>query len=113
MMMKNFPRSGEFDDVDSVQNDDDFSSSQELHGRSNDIDEDSNHFPIEFNISLNGEIKNENDDGPRNEDHVLSHQSVTIWGGQHSLVWSPSNVEYDYNGPVKRIFLIEMIMIFL
>jgi hypothetical protein len=92
----NFPPSGEFNGIDSVQDDDDFSSSEDLHGRSNDIGEDGNHFPTEFDIPLNDEIRNEDDDGPRNEDHVLSHSSATIQGG-HSLVGSPNNVEYDYS----------------
>jgi len=92
-----FPPNGEFDGVDSVQDDDAFSSSEDLHGRSNDIDDDVNNFPIEFYIPLNDEIINEDDDGPRSEDRVLSHPNATIWGSQHSLDGSPNNVECDYN----------------
>jgi hypothetical protein len=97
LMMKTFLQVEEFNGIDSVQDDDDFPSSEDLHGRSNDIGEDGNHFPTEFDIPLSDEISNEDDDGPRNEDHVLSHSSVTIQGGQHSLVGSPNNVEYDYS----------------
>ena len=62
--------------------DDDFPSSEYFHGRSNDIGEDDNHFSSDFDIPLMNKIINE-DDGPRNEDHVLNHSVATNEGDRH------------------------------
>jgi hypothetical protein len=51
----------------------------------------------DFDISLLNEIINEDDDGPRNGDHVLNHSGATNQGDQQSLVRSPRNSMYDYS----------------
>ena len=81
--------------LDSLMGDDDFPSSEYFHGRSNDIGEDGIHFSSEFDIHIINEIINEDDDGPRNEYHVLSHSAATNQGDCHSLVRSPDNVFLD------------------
>jgi hypothetical protein len=64
--------------------DDDFPSSEYFHGRSNYIGEHGNHVSIDFDIPLMNKINNE-DDGPRNEYHVLNHLAATNQYNQHSL----------------------------
>jgi hypothetical protein len=91
----NFSPSEDLNGIDSLKGDDDFPSSEYFHGRSNDIGEDGNHFSSEFDIPLINEIINEDDDGPRNEDHVLNHSAATNQGDRHSLVQSPDNVLLD------------------
>jgi hypothetical protein len=61
----------------------------------NDIGEDGNHFSGEFDIPLIIGIINEDDDGPRNEDHVLNHLVAKNQGDQLCLVRSPDNVFLD------------------
>jgi hypothetical protein len=67
---------------------------QVFYGRSNDIGEDGNHLSSDFYILLMNEIINE-DDGPRNEYHVLNNSIATNQGDQHSLVQCPDNVFLD------------------
>jgi hypothetical protein len=74
--------------------DDDFTSSEYFHGRSNGIGEDGNHFSSDYYIPFMNNIINE-DDGPRNEYHVLNHSTATYQGDRHSLVQSPDNVFLD------------------
>ena len=74
--------------------DDNFPSREYIHGRSNDIGEDGNHVSSDFDIPLMNKIINE-DDGPRNEDHVLNHSTATNQGDRCSLVQSPENVFPD------------------
>jgi hypothetical protein len=52
-------------------------------------------FSSEFDIPLINEIINEDDDEPRNEDHILNNSTTTNQGDQHSLVRSPDNVLLD------------------
>jgi hypothetical protein len=89
-----FSPSENLNGIDSLMGDDDFPSSEYFHGRSNDIGEDGNHVSSDFDIPLMNEIINE-DDGPRNEDHVLNHSTATNQGDRHSLVQSPDNVLLD------------------
>jgi hypothetical protein len=73
-------------DIDSLKGDDDFPSSEYFHGISNHIGEDGNHFFSDFDIPLIDKIINEDDDGIKNDDHVLNHLVATNQGGRHSLV---------------------------
>jgi hypothetical protein len=88
MMIGDFPLSGEFKGTNSVYNNDDFPPRKYFHGRSNDIGEDSNHFPTKTNIPLS-------DHGPTIEDQVLGHSSETTQDGGHYLIKCHSNVEYS------------------
>jgi hypothetical protein len=72
-----------------------------LHGRSNDIGEDGNHFSSDFDIPLINEIINE--DGPGNQDHVLNDSGATNQGDRHSLVRSPHNALYDISPSDEEI----------